>query len=33
MSGEEQGLLGSRDYVTQQFGERKRGENGGRESL
>jgi hypothetical protein len=27
-SGEEQGLLGSRAYVTQQFGERKRGENG-----
>ena len=27
-SGEEQGLNGSREYVTQQFGERKRGENG-----
>jgi Zn-dependent M28 family amino/carboxypeptidase len=27
-SGEEQGLNGSREYVKQQFGERKRGENG-----
>jgi len=27
-SGEEQGLIGSRNYVTQQFGERKPGENG-----
>ena len=27
-SGEEQGLIGSREYVKQHFGERKRGENG-----